>query len=893
MRDKVVLIDGNSLLYRAFFAMPHFSTLQNQPTNAVYGFTMMLLRVMDDIKPDIIVVTFDAHAKTFRHDAYNEYKAHRKPMPDDLISQGPLVREMVRAFNIPIYEIEGFEADDVVGTLAKKAENENFDVIIVTGDLDELQLVTDSIKVLTTIKGVTDTVLYDKDAVFNRYKLTPEQLPDFKGLKGDPSDNIPGVAGIGDKTAQKLISEFNSLENLYENIDNIKGKRIKNLLIDSKDIAMLSKNLATIVIDVPLEINFNECKYNKPDNTALMEMFKKLEFKSLISRFTNAAEQKPVLEQMELFSPTPAKPKLNTEYKHISTIDELNSLIDQINQSSAIAFTSIAGANNSTDSIIQAAISLDNGNAFYININDSIDLNTLKPIMESTEIQKITYDLKSETKIFAKHNIEIAGSNFDIMIASYLLNPSRSSYKLEDIAYDYLQVEFESEPEANAVKELINKSDAIFRLKPILEEKLKDNGLIDLFTNIEMPLVPVLAQMEMTGVNVDMDWLNNLSALLSQKIEDIQQSIYTIAGTEFNIGSTKQLQHILFEKLGLPSTKKTKTGYSTDADTLKSLSPFSEIIPLILEYRELTKLKSTYADSLPKLVNSDTRRIHTSLNQTVTTTGRLSSSDPNLQNIPIKTEAGREIRKAFIASQGNVLVSADYSQIELRILAHVSHDLELINAFSNNIDIHTRTASTLFNVPKEKVTSDMRRQAKTVNFAVIYGMSDYGLSRELGIPIGIAKSYIESYFKQYPGVKWYETQTLEFARKCGYVESLLGRKRYMNEINSQNRQIRELAERAAVNMPIQGTAADIIKIAMINIQQKLIMHGFKAKMLLQVHDELLFDVPNDELTKIIPLIKDSMINAYKLDVPIEIEVKVGNDWCTAVPISADENTANT
>lgn len=513
--------------------------------------------------------------------------------------------------------------------------------------------------------------------------------------------------------------------------------------------------------------------------------------------------------------------------------------------------------------------------------------------MESTEIQKITYDLKSETKIFAKHNIEIAGSNFDIMIASYLLNPSRSSYKLEDIAYDYLQVEFESEPEANAVKELINKSDAIFRLKPILEEKLKDNGLIDLFTNIEMPLVPVLAQMEMTGVNVDMDWLNNLSALLSQKIEDIQQSIYTIAGTEFNIGSTKQLQHILFEKLGLPSTKKTKTGYSTDADTLKSLSPFSEIIPLILEYRELTKLKSTYADSLPKLVNSDTRRIHTSLNQTVTTTGRLSSSDPNLQNIPIKTEAGREIRKAFIASQGNVLVSADYSQIELRILAHVSHDLELINAFSNNIDIHTRTASTLFNVPKEKVTSDMRRQAKTVNFAVIYGMSDYGLSRELGIPIGIAKSYIESYFKQYPGVKWYETQTLEFARKCGYVESLLGRKRYMNEINSQNRQIRELAERAAVNMPIQGTAADIIKIAMINIQQKLIMHGFKAKMLLQVHDELLFDVPNDELTKIIPLIKDSMINAYKLDVPIEIEVKVGNDWCTAVPISADENTANT
>ncbi|MHB1456983.1 MAG: DNA polymerase I [Armatimonadota bacterium] len=890
-KPKVFLIDGNSLLYRAFFAMPHFSTLENQPTNAVYGFTMMLLNILDKMKPDIIMVAFDAHAKTFRHIEFDDYKAHRKATPDDLISQSPLAREMICAFNIPLFEIEGFEADDVVGTLALKAEKEGYAVTIVTGDLDELQMVSDNIQVMTTIKGVTDTVVYDTDAVVARFGLRPDQLPDYKGLKGDTSDNIPGVAGFGDKTAQKLISEYGSVENLVANIESIKEKRIKALLADSIDIAIQSKRLATIITDVPLDVDFSSCLYRKPNDAALKDIFTRLEFKSLLKRFAEEAPQ----AQMNLFD-APETVRTSVDYKIVDNLSNLNIEFMKVKQNKLLAFRIIGSTARGTDSQILGIAFGSPGAISYTHLADKSDLSisSFKELLEDAGIAKFGYNLKYEIEILSRNSICLAGEIFDTMLAAYLINQSRDT-SLEGIARDFARIELSGgnikkcDTSADIAETASSQIDALLKLKPVLQAKIKDDSLLPMFVDIETPLISILADMELAGVNVDMEWLNKLSVLLGEKIAVLENEIFKLAGTDFNIGSPKQLQTILFEKLGLPSSKKTKTGYSTDADTLNALAPAHEIVAKILEYRELTKLKSTYADSLPKLINPDTGRIHTSLNQTVAATGRLSSSDPNLQNIPIKTEIGREIRKAFIASEGNLLVSADYSQIELRILAHVSKDPELVNAFQTNQDIHTRTASTVFGVPEDSVSPEMRRQAKTVNFAVIYGMSDYGLSRELGIPVGIAKIYIENYFKKYPGVKWYSGDTLDQARSKGYVESLLGRRRYIPEINSANRQFREFAERAAVNMPIQATAADIVKIAMIRVAEKLKTSGFKAKLILQVHDELVFDVPEAEVSRIIPVIKEVMENAYHLEAPLKVDIKAGKDWCTALPVSIDED----
>lgn len=890
-KQKLFLIDGNSLLYRAFYAMPHFSTLENQPTNAVYGFTMMLLNILDKMKPDIIMVAFDAHAKTFRHIEFEEYKAHRKAMPDDLVSQGPLAREMINAFNIPLFEIEGYEADDVVGTLALKAAKEGYAVTIVTGDLDELQMVSESICVMTTIKGVTDTVVYDTDAVIARFGLRPDQLPDYKGLKGDASDNIPGVAGFGDKTAQKLISEYGTIENLVANIGNIKEKRIKALLADSVDIAIQSKRLATIITDVPIEVDLNSCLYRKPNDAALKDIFTRLEFKSLLKRFSEETPQ----TQMNLFD-APEAAKVSVDFRMMNDLNDLDSAYEKAGEGKILALKIIGSTERGTDSSI---IGISLGSPEDISYADIIGMPELsitnfKVMLEDPGIAKIGYNLKYDIEILRRNGILLAGNLFDTMLAAYLINPSRDT-SLEGIARDFARMELSG----RGIKKCDSMTDiaesaalqitAMLKLKPILEAKLRDDMLSPMFDDIETPLISILADMELAGVNVDMEWLNRLSVLLGERIAILEREIYALTGTDFNIGSPKQLQMILFEKLGLPSSKKTKTGYSTDADTLNALAPAHEIVAKILEYRELTKLKSTYADSLPKLINPNTGRIHTSLNQTVAATGRLSSSDPNLQNIPIKTEIGREIRKAFIASEGNQLVSADYSQIELRILAHVSKDPELVNAFQTYQDIHTRTASTVFGVPEGSVSPDMRRQAKTVNFAVIYGMSDYGLSRELGIPVGIAKIYIKNYFKKYPGVKWYSLETLDQARSKGYVESLLGRRRYIPEINSANRQFREFAERAAVNMPIQATAADIVKIAMVRVSERLKESGFKARLIMQVHDELVFDVPEAEVPGIIPIIREVMENAYPLEAPLKVDIKAGKDWCTALPVSIDED----
>ncbi|MDI6829232.1 MAG: DNA polymerase I, partial [Armatimonadota bacterium] len=759
------LIDGNSLLYRAFFALPHFSTLENQPTNAVYGLAMMLLRLLEEEKPDIVIVSFDAPEKTFRHEEYEAYKAHRKRAPDELRSQGPIAREMIEAFNIPILEVPGYEADDVVGTIARKAESEDYDVIIVTGDLDALQLVDSKVKVMTTIKGVTETVVYDEKAVEDRFGLKPKQLVDYKALKGDPSDNIPGVPGIGEKTAAKLIREFGSLESILEHIEDIKDDKVREKILSSVDQALLSKRLATIQTDVPIDLNLEQCKLRKPDLPKLRELFRRLEFRSLLKRLPEDAVQTslefdPGVEVVE-----------SSQYRLVCEKSSLGALIAEIENAGAFALRINGSASHPINAdALGVGISLAPGKSYYVRFDKDNGLSLLdfKPVLESEEISKIGHNLKYEYEIARKIGIDMQGIEFDTMLAAYLINSSRNVQKLSDVVFDYLSVELPSQGGSQEMEHVFAaEADAVMHLTSVLKECLARDRIELLMYNIEMPLVPILGDMELTGVAVDSAWLETLSEKLGKRIENLQEEIYALAGMEFNIGSPKQLSFVLFDKLGLPAEKKTKTGFSTDADTLAALAPAHEIVKKIIEYRELTKLKSTYADTLPKLINPKTGRIHTTLNQAVTTTGRLSSSEPNLQNIPIKTEAGKEIRRAFIASPGNLLVSVDYSQIELRILAHVSRDAELLRAFKDGEDIHTTTATRLFGVAASEVTPEMRRQAKTVNFAVIYGMSDYGLSRELNIPAAVARKYIESYFQQYPGVRKYARETLEKARIQG------------------------------------------------------------------------------------------------------------------------------
>jgi DNA polymerase-1 len=887
-KGKAVVIDGNSLLYRAFFAMPHFSTLENQPTNAVYGLCLMLLRLIQEEKPDCLFVAFDAPVKTFRHEEYTEYKAQRKPTPDDLKSQTQLARDAVEAFGIPRLEVEGFEADDVVGTFARMAEADGYDVIIVTGDLDALQLVDDKVHVMTTVKGVSETVVYDEEAVMERFALRPDQLPDYKGLKGDTSDNIPGVPGVGDKTAKKLVSEFGSLENLLDGIEKVPSAKTRQLLSEHSEQAILSKRLGTIVTDVPLDLKVSDCRFKTPDYNALREFFKRLEFRSLLKKLPGESPQGTLFatETPKTASPFPNGVILTEKA-------EIRRLLEECRSSGMVAIRIHTDSNRGMKAaLLGIAFCADEERPVYVGFeqNSGICIADLREILESANISKAGHDLKFELEVLRRADIRLAGELFDSMLAGYLLNPTRGNHDLSEVAFDYGDLSLpEASDRLSKIDQVCAEACAIRRLIVVLKEKLQAEKLTALMDEIEMPLVPILAEMEMTGIAVDADWLRSLSAKLGTRIASAEQEIYALAGCEFNIGSPKQLQVILFEKLGLPSTKKTKTGYSTDAETLAGLVSAHPVIGKVLEYRELAKLKSTYADSLPGLIDPETGRVHTTLNQAVTATGRLSSSDPNLQNIPIRSEIGREIRRAFVASSGSVLLSADYSQIELRILAHESADPALMNAFMNDEDLHTKTAVSVFGVAASLVTPEMRRQAKTVNFAVIYGMSDYGLSRDLNIPVGVAKSYIESYFKEYPGVKEYAAAVLSEARVRGYVQSLCGRRRYMPELNSPNRNLREFAERAAVNMPIQGSAADIVKIAMIRVNRGIADAKLKARMLLQVHDELVFDVPESELDALIPIVRTSMEEAYSLRVPLKVEMKVGKDWCTALPVSAEDD----
>ncbi|MCE5323496.1 DNA polymerase I [bacterium] len=901
-KKRLVVIDGNSLLYRAFFAMRYLSTASGQPTNAVYALTMMLLRLFDE-KPDYIAVAFDTPVPTFRHKEYEEYKAHRKAVPDALIEQSPVARELIRAFNVPVIEMPGYEADDIIGSMAKEATARGWETTIVTGDLDALQLVNDHVKVMTTVKGVTDTVEYDPDAVKERFGLTPDQMIDYKALKGDPSDNIPGVPGIGDKTAVSLLQEYGTLENLLDHINDLPEGKAKKALQANEEMAHLSKHLATIVTDLPEKLDLDDYARREPDYNALRDLFVKLEFKTMLKRLPEVgmAEGKAAPEERIALGAC----------RRIESADELNKLIDSLKADGGFAMQCHTANGKSIDAeIIGISFCMGIGKTAYVQVIDpakkstgslelgfdgpfQADLSAFKEVLESDKIEKYCHDSKLNHAALALRGVSLRGATFDSMLGAYLIDSSRGSFEIGDVAFEQLSLELpgvtsKQDGQIDDATLVCGEAEAIYRVRQPIESRLENDGLMDLYTNVELPLAPILAEMELNGVAVDVEQLGALSVTLDVDIRDVAQRVYDQAGEEFNIGSPKQLQTILFEKLGLQASKKTKTGYSTSASALEELAAENPIVADILRYRELTKIKSTYADSLPKLINPRTGRIHTSLNQAVTATGRLSSSDPNLQNIPVRTELGRQIRKAFVAAGDNLLVSADYSQIELRILAHVTGDTGLVKAFENNEDIHTATACTLFSVEPSDVSPEMRRRAKTVNFAVIYGMADFTLSKALGVSVKEAHDFIETYFARFPGVRTFTDETIAIARENGYVTTLIGRRRYMQDINNSNRNIRQFAERAAVNMPIQGTAADIMKTAMIKVHDALKETGLSSKMLLQVHDELLLEVPPDELETACNLVREGMEQAMDLHVPLRVDVKSGKNWSEMTTESDEE-----
>jgi len=883
--NRLFLIDGNSFCYRAFYAIRSLSTSRGQPTNAIYGFVTMLNKIIKEEEPQYLAIAFDLKGPTFRHKRFEEYKIHRKPMPDELSEQMPIIKEVVSAYNIPIYEIEGYEADDVLATIAKRAKKAGHEVYIVTGDKDVLQLVDSCIKIYNVHK---EGSIYDEKKVKERYGVGPEKIVDLMALMGDSSDNIPGIPGIGEVTAAQLVAKFGSLDKIFSNVEKIESEKLRKRLIEFKEQAKLSRELATVDPDVPVDVDLDELKLKEPDRERLYELFKELEFKSLLKDYA------------------PSGQELDGKYHLVADEKDFKDLIRKLEKESEFALDfETTGTDPLTCEPVGVSFCWEEGLAYYVPIRDAgsgfdakYALSKLKHILEDADKRKIGQNIKYEKLLLANNGIRLNGIAFDTMVASYLLNPSKLNHNLDDIALEYLN--FKMTP----ITELLGKgkgkltmkevgieeikryccqdSDATLRLKRILEAQLKEKNLDELFYDVEIPLIDCLTDMELAGVAIDVDFLAKMSKRIDDQLSKLTSEIYEMADCEFNINSPKQLSEVLFGKLKLPVVKKTKTGTSTDVEVLEALATVHALPASILKYRELAKLKSTYVDALPELINPKTGRVHTSFNQTVTQTGRLSSSDPNLQNIPIKTELGRQIRKAFIAGEKNhLIISADYSQIELRILAHFSGDKELVEAFKEDRDIHIHTASLVSGVSEGKVTHQMRSTAKTVNFGIIYGMSPYGLSKDLGIEPSKAKEFIDSYFERYGRVRVYIEDTIDEARERGYVTTILNRRRYIPEVNSQNNSIRQFAERTAINTPIQGSAADLIKVAMINIHRTLKEKKLKSKMILQVHDELVFEVPKDELNIMNKIVKEKMEGVAKLKVPIKVQVKVGKNWLEA------------
>ncbi|MFH1783226.1 MAG: DNA polymerase I [Candidatus Omnitrophota bacterium] len=877
---KLFLIDGNSYCYRAFYAIKGLANSQGLPTNAVYGFIMMLKKLIASESPDYLAVAFDLKGPTFRHKKFKEYKIHRKPMPDELITQMPLIKKILDANNIRLFEKEGYEADDILATIANKANAEGLDVYIVTGDKDALQLVNDRIKVYSANK---EGFIYDKAAVKEKFGVTPETMVDLIALMGDSTDNIPGVRGIGQKTASGILEEFGNIEELYKNLDKIKSVSRKSLLETEKKNAFLSKELAILDTEVPIDIPINEMAIKEPDKEALLKLYKEFEFKALAKEIATSD----------------SKIRKDASYTTITTKKDFNDFIAILKKEKQFVLDFETTSANPHEAIpVGISFSWEKGKAFYVELGKKIELDlafeALKPILEQEDIKKIGQNIKYEKLILSRYGVELKGIEFDTMLASYLLNPSKLNHNLDDISFEYLdhkmislddllgtgkkRIPITEAPIERLSEYACEDSDITLRLKKVLDKKLFEKELDKLFREIELPLIEVLSYMELNGVKIDSSFLKKMSRELEKELSSLIKDIYKLAGCEFNINSPKQLAKILFEKLELPAVKKTKTGFSTDVSVLERLSHLHPLPKELLRYRELTKLKSTYVDALPELINKNTGRLHTSFNQTVTQTGRLSSSNPNLQNIPIKTEEGRRIRKAFIGEGANIILSCDYSQIELRILAHLSKDEELIRAFEEDRDIHTHTASLIFDVDEKEVTSDMRNNAKAVNFGIVYGISAFGLSRALSIDPYSAQEFIDNYFERYPRVKMYLEEVIEDAKSSGYVTTLFNRRRYVPQIQNGSMKERQQAERIAINMPVQGSAADLIKIAMIDIYKELKKRRLKSLMLLQVHDELVFEVPKEELDIMIGLVREKMENAIKLLVSTKVSVKYGKNW---------------
>lgn len=876
MSQKLMVLDGNSLAYRAFHALPLLTTTKGVVTNAAYGFTNMLLKIMQEQKPDIIAVAFDKGRVTFRNEQYSEYKANRKAMPEELRPQFAIIKDILKAMNIPIYELEGYEGDDLIGTIVAQAEQAGIDSVIVTGDRDTLQLVTPHTKVLLTRRGITELDIYDTQQVLERFGVSPEQFTDFRGLTGDSSDNIPGVPGIGEKTAAKLLQKYNNLEEILNNVDQLPKKQ-REKFITYRDQAILSKKLATIVQDAPITIDLDQV-YTGPNRQQLLELFTELEFKQLVKSViggnlwegnVNTKADTVVDSQEEYY---------RVEYQIPTTTEDLALLFDNVQKTGAV----VLALQGTKDSGLTAAALAVNQSIYYLAVNGQPEhLNLLQSICTDEKIVKYCHDGKSAHWFLHRHGIKLTNLGFDTMVASYLLNPASPNLELADMALEYLGTVLPTDPELLLAAE----ADIIRQLKPLLHQKLVEQQQDRLYYQVELPLVNILAEMEITGVAVDKDMLQQMSRELGEKITDLEQHIIELAGEPFNINSPKQLGYILFDKLKLPVIKKTKTGYSTDASVLEQLAEKHAIVDNILQYRQLTKLKSTYTDGLSNLINEHTGYLHTTLHQTVTATGRLSSAEPNLQNIPIRLELGRRIRKVFVPrKKDNVILTADYSQIELRVLAHLAEDENFLEAFNSGQDIHTRTAAEVFGVAMEEVTPEMRSRAKAVNFGIVYGISDYGLARDIKVSRAEAKRYIENYFTRCPGVKDFIDRTVQQAKKQGYVTTILNRRRYLPELISPNRITRSFGERAAMNTPIQGSAADIIKLAMVSVQRRLKEQGLKAQMVLQVHDELIFDVPKEEVKQLVQLVRECMENAVQLKVPLVVDIKVGPNWHQVKPI---------
>ncbi|BCW94828.1 MAG: DNA polymerase I [Fimbriimonadales bacterium] len=870
-RPTLVIIDGHSLLYRGFYATRPLTTSDGTPTNAVYAFTNMLLSLLERVQPDAIVVAFDAPAPTFRHEAFTEYKAHRRETPEAFRPQVEMTRRLLEAMGVPTLSEEGFEADDLVGALARYAVEQGYDALIFTGDRDQLQLINPHVRVCAPQRGVSELEIFDADAVQQKYGLTPAQIVDFKALAGDASDNIPGVPGVGEKTAVKLLQQFGSVENLLANLEQVESEKLREALRQHADQIRQSRMLATILDNAPLSINHIPRFALTPERVqALHRVLESYEFRSILKRL-------PALIEKFGGAPTAVESVYETLRPEVIRNPDEATLARLLEGDAPVGMRLYGALNHLRDATLDAvALAVSPDRAVWLELGGSLFLpEPLTRLLNDPSRPRVVWDLKTECLLLRGAGVEAHPADFDALLAAYLWQPSRASYTLDWLCEDVLRLRLpddEARPAAEAC--------ALRMLQPRLRAILEREETLRVLEQIEQPLAPILAEMEWHGVRLDAPYLQELSVRLEAEMNHVARDIYTLAGEEFNIGSPKQLGAILFEKLGLPIVKKTKTGYSTDAEVLQTLAAEHPIAALIVKYRELSKLRSTYADALPRLINPLTGRIHTKLNQTVTATGRLSSSEPNLQNIPIRTEIGREIRRAFIADPNYLLLSLDYSQIELRILAHMSGDPALMQAFERGEDIHTATASILFGVPPEQVDTELRRRAKTVNYAVLYGMSDYGLSQELGIGVGEAKQIIEQYFQRFPHIKAFTQSILEEARAKGYVRTLLGRKRDIPELHSANRNERLAAERAAINMPFQGTAADIMKLAMIRVHRRLPALEPAARMLLQVHDELLLESPDSRarVAAVAEAVRAEMEAAYPLHVPLTVDAKVGANW---------------